>query len=71
MADKLKDKESLQEYYKNFAYKVFKYADDVDRDGKATKKTARDFLHASVFLEAYSYFENPIPEDVRLVLSKP
>lgn len=36
--------------------RVFKVADDTDRAGKADKRTARDFLHASIFLEVCSQF---------------
>lgn len=71
----------MKEYYMNYALKIFKsgfknishthkffntIADEDDKEGKATKKTAKDFLHADIFLEAYDYFESPIPDDVSL-----
>jgi len=52
-----------QEYVKNFAYKVFKTADDQDRAGQATKRTAKEFLEASVFFEIYGQFE-PLPKEM-------
>jgi hypothetical protein len=72
LMDKLeKDKSALgtrlgdgdQEYVKNFAYKVFKSADDQDRSGKATKRTAKEFLEASVFFEIFGQFE-PLPKEM-------
>lgn len=55
LGDQLKE-EHAKQLVTNFALKVFKIADDVDRSGKADKRTARDFLHASIFLEVCSQF---------------
>jgi len=72
LMDKLeKDKTALgdrlgegdQDFVKNFAYKVFKTADDQDRAGTATRRTAKEFLEASVFFEIYSQFE-PLPKEM-------
>ncbi|KAL1922625.1 uncharacterized protein VTP21DRAFT_10164 [Calcarisporiella thermophila] len=40
----------------NFALKVFMNADNEDRAGKASKKTAKTFLAASIFLELLKIF---------------
>ncbi|KAI8086102.1 Vta1 like-domain-containing protein [Halteromyces radiatus] len=43
-------------HVENFALKVFLNADNEDRAGRATKKTAKTFLAASVFLEILKTF---------------
>jgi vacuolar protein sorting-associated protein VTA1 len=48
----------------NFALRVFKVADDADRAGNANKGTARNFLHASIFLEVLKQY-GPLKEEVR------
>jgi len=72
LADKLKDKDILKDYFTNYVLKIFKSADEDDKDGKATKKTSKDFKHAAVYLEAYTYFDDPIPDDIeqRIVYAK-
>lgn len=46
----LNDSERARDYILAFALKVFKSADDEDRAGKASKRTAKTFLAASHFL---------------------
>ncbi|KAI9029375.1 Vta1 like-domain-containing protein [Hyaloraphidium curvatum] len=43
-------------YIENFALKIFSNADNEDRAGQATKKTAKTFLAASMFLELLKIF---------------
>ncbi|KAI8369720.1 Vta1 like-domain-containing protein [Blakeslea trispora] len=43
-------------HVENFALKVFLNADNEDRAGKASKKTAKTFLAASIFLELLKVF---------------
>ncbi|KAI8902655.1 Vta1 like-domain-containing protein [Globomyces pollinis-pini] len=43
-------------HVENFALKIFLTADNEDRNGQATKKTARTFLAASIFLEVLKGF---------------
>ncbi|ORZ01184.1 Vta1 like-domain-containing protein [Syncephalastrum racemosum] len=49
-------------HVENFALKVFLNADNEDRSGKASKKTAKTFLAASVFLELLKTFGEIDPE---------
>ncbi|KAI8333712.1 Vta1 like-domain-containing protein [Chlamydoabsidia padenii] len=49
-------------HVENFALKVFLSADNEDRSGKATKKTAKTFLAASIFLEILKTFNDLDPE---------
>ncbi|CAG8569751.1 7646_t:CDS:2 [Ambispora leptoticha] len=49
-------------YVENFGLKVFFNADNEDRAGKATKKTAKNFFHASQFLELLKIFGDIDPE---------
>ncbi|KAI8064169.1 Vta1 like-domain-containing protein [Gongronella butleri] len=50
-------------HLENFALKVFVNADNEDRAGKASKKTAKTFLASSVFLELLKTF-GPIEPEV-------
>ncbi|KAH7916430.1 Vta1 like-domain-containing protein [Hygrophoropsis aurantiaca] len=43
-------------YVENFAVKVFRMADDEDRDGEATRSTAKKFLAAANFFEVLKVF---------------
>ncbi|KAK2461541.1 hypothetical protein APHAL10511_006004 [Amanita phalloides] len=43
-------------YVENFALRVFSLADNEDREGKATRATARKFLAAANFLEVLTVF---------------
>ncbi|RHZ84818.1 hypothetical protein Glove_74g185 [Diversispora epigaea] len=43
-------------YVENFALKVFLNADNEDRAGKASRKTAKNFLAAAIFLELLKIF---------------
>ncbi|CAG8607556.1 18808_t:CDS:2 [Dentiscutata erythropus] len=55
-------------YVENFGLKVFLNADNEDRAGKATKKTAKNFLAAAVFLELLKVFgplNSEIEEKIR------
>ncbi|CAG8566929.1 10319_t:CDS:2 [Dentiscutata heterogama] len=55
-------------YVENFGLKVFMNADNEDRAGKATKKTAKNFLAAAVFLELLKVFgplNSEIEEKIR------
>jgi vacuolar protein sorting-associated protein VTA1 len=55
-------------YVENFALKVFASADNEDRRGVATRKTARKFLAAATFFEILNVFEDRGPwEAVSLV----
>jgi vacuolar protein sorting-associated protein VTA1 len=55
-------------YVENFALRVFASADDEDRRGAATRKTAKKFLAAATFFEVLNVFEDHGPsESVRLV----
>jgi len=45
-------------YVENFALKVFASADNEDRRGVATRKTAKKFLAASTFFDVLSVFED-------------
>ncbi|KAI9359469.1 Vta1 like-domain-containing protein [Pilaira anomala] len=49
-------------HVENFALKVFLNADNEDRSGKASKKTAKTFLAASIFLELLKTFGELDPE---------
>ncbi|KAI7868603.1 Vta1 like-domain-containing protein [Spinellus fusiger] len=49
-------------HVENFALKVFLNADNEDREGKASKKTAKTFVAASVFLEILKTFGELDPE---------
>ncbi|KAF7731244.1 hypothetical protein EC973_000660 [Apophysomyces ossiformis] len=49
-------------YVENFALKVFLNADNEDRAGNASKKTAKNFLAASTFLELLKTFGELDPE---------
>ncbi|KAH9044561.1 Vta1 like-domain-containing protein [Lactarius pseudohatsudake] len=48
-------------YVENFALKVFASADDEDRRGAATRKTAKKFLAAATFFEVLNVFEDRGP----------
>ncbi|KAJ1921197.1 hypothetical protein H4219_000796 [Mycoemilia scoparia] len=52
----IKDNNTAATYFENFALKIFARADTEDRDGKATKVTARNFLISSQFLEVMAVF---------------
>jgi hypothetical protein len=45
-------------YVENFALKVFASADDEDRRGVATRKTAKKFLAAATFFDILTVFED-------------
>ncbi|KAG0170456.1 hypothetical protein DFQ28_002078 [Apophysomyces sp. BC1034] len=49
-------------HVENFALKVFFNADNEDRAGKSSKKTAKNFLAASIFLELLKTFGELDPE---------
>ncbi|KAG9304785.1 hypothetical protein G9A89_016815 [Geosiphon pyriformis] len=49
-------------YVENFGLKIFLNADNEDRLGKASKKTAKTFLAASIFLELLYIFGDMEPE---------
>ncbi|CAG8556622.1 1103_t:CDS:2 [Paraglomus brasilianum] len=49
-------------YVENFALKIFINADNEDRLGKASRKTAKTFLAAAIFLEILETFGNVEPE---------
>ncbi|KAI9312763.1 hypothetical protein BX666DRAFT_1865814 [Dichotomocladium elegans] len=58
-------------YIENFALKVFLNADNEDRAGKASRKTAKTFLAASIFLELLRTFGDLDPEiEVKIKYSK-
>ena len=48
-------------YVENFALRVFASADDEDRRGAATRKTAKKFLAAGTFFEVLNVFEDRGP----------
>ncbi|KAI8620900.1 Vta1 like-domain-containing protein [Chytriomyces sp. MP71] len=50
-------------HVENFALGIFTRADDEDRAGKASKKTAKSFLAASTFVEVLKGF-GPIDDGV-------
>ncbi|KAI9204570.1 Vta1 like-domain-containing protein [Polychytrium aggregatum] len=50
-------------HVESFALKIFKKADDEDRAGRASKKTAKTFLAASLFFDVLKVF-GEIDEDV-------
>lgn len=50
-------------YVENFALKVFASADDEDRRGAATRKTAKKFLAAATFFEVLNVFEDHGPRE--------
>ncbi|KAJ1934981.1 hypothetical protein EC988_008629, partial [Linderina pennispora] len=52
------------QHCKTFALKVFAKADTEDRNGRATKVTARNFIVASQFLQILAGF-GELPEDVQ------
>ncbi|CAG8680482.1 23030_t:CDS:2 [Gigaspora margarita] len=55
-------------YVENFGLRVFMNADNEDRAGKASKKTAKNFLAAAVFLELLKVFgplNSEIEEKIR------
>ncbi|KAL7751589.1 hypothetical protein RI367_003053 [Sorochytrium milnesiophthora] len=49
-------------YVENFALKIFLNADNEDRAGKASRKTAKTFLAASIFLDLLHVFGEINPE---------
>ncbi|KAI7888800.1 Vta1 like-domain-containing protein [Mucor mucedo] len=49
-------------HVENFALKIFLNADNEDRSGKSSKKTAKTFLAASIFLELLKTFGDLDPE---------
>ncbi|KAI9139132.1 Vta1 like-domain-containing protein [Paraphysoderma sedebokerense] len=49
-------------HVENFALKIFLNADNEDRAGKASRKTAKTFLAASIFLELLKNFGDLEPE---------
>ncbi|KAJ2958956.1 hypothetical protein NQZ79_g5545 [Umbelopsis isabellina] len=49
-------------HIENFGLKVFENADNEDRSGRASKKTAKTFLAASVFLELLKTFGDIDPD---------
>ncbi|OJA19560.1 putative protein 18 [Rhizopogon vesiculosus] len=52
-------------YVENFALRVFRMADDEDREGHATRSTAKKFLAAANFFEVLNVFpETDISENV-------
>ena len=51
----------------NFALKIFLAADNEDRQGSATSKTAKTFLASSVFLEVLKVFSGDVDIDVILI----
>ena len=48
-------------YVENFALRVFAFADNEDRRGAATRKTAKQFLAAATFFEVLNVFEDRGP----------
>ncbi|KAJ3309119.1 hypothetical protein HDU76_003720 [Blyttiomyces sp. JEL0837] len=57
-----------QAHVEDFALKIFNNADNEDRTGKASKKTAKTFLAASIFLEVLKGFgevDETITEKIR------
>ncbi|KAG0707475.1 Vta1 like-domain-containing protein [Suillus ampliporus] len=46
-------------YVENFALRVFRMADDEDREGHATRSTAKKFLAAANFFEVLKVFPKP------------
>ncbi|KAH9952625.1 Vta1 like-domain-containing protein, partial [Lactifluus volemus] len=48
-------------YVENFALRVFSSADNEDRCGTATRKTAKKFLAAATFFEVLNVFEDRGP----------
>ncbi|RKP04700.1 Vta1 like-domain-containing protein, partial [Thamnocephalis sphaerospora] len=57
--DALSDDSVSRAYVEEFALNIFKRADDEDRAGRASIKTANAFLASSVFLEVTRYFGEP------------
>jgi vacuolar protein sorting-associated protein VTA1 len=56
-------------YVEDFALRVFNVADNEDRNGKATRSTAKKFLAAATFLDVLKVFEDKRPwESVRFAL---
>ena len=51
-------------YVENFALRIFLKADNEDRQGEATDKTARSFWAATLFLEVLKVFEGELDADV-------
>ncbi|KAK9695625.1 hypothetical protein K7432_012871 [Basidiobolus ranarum] len=56
------DDEKGKAYIEDFAVRVFLNADNEDRAGKASKKTVKTFLAASIFLELLKIFGEVDPE---------
>lgn len=54
-------------HIENFAIRIFDSADNEDRAGLATAKTAKNFYAASVFLEVLNVFGDALEQDVRVI----
>jgi vacuolar protein sorting-associated protein VTA1 len=59
--DAITDESASSAYIENFALKVFAFADNEDRRGAATRKTAMKFLAASTFFDILNVFEDRGP----------
>jgi vacuolar protein sorting-associated protein VTA1 len=60
--DPIKDENLGYSHIENFSYKIFLSADDEDRNGLATIKTARAFLASSVFMQVLQVFDELSPQ---------
>ncbi|KAJ1963627.1 hypothetical protein GGI12_001942 [Dipsacomyces acuminosporus] len=59
----MKDDSTASQHCTNFALKIFAKADTEERQGKATKVTARNFIVSSQFLQVISAF-GTLPSDI-------
>ncbi|KZT05846.1 DUF605-domain-containing protein [Laetiporus sulphureus 93-53] len=57
--DAIEDEAAASAYVENFALKLFTMADNEDRRGEATRKTAKKFLVAANFFEVLRTFDKP------------
>ncbi|KAJ2386545.1 hypothetical protein GGI23_006466, partial [Coemansia sp. RSA 2559] len=60
----MKDDETASAHCSLFALRIFLKADAEDREGRAGKATARNFIVASQFLQIVTSFGDPLPEGI-------
>ncbi|KAJ2394391.1 hypothetical protein GGI23_004705 [Coemansia sp. RSA 2559] len=62
--ESMKDDETASAHCSLFALRIFLKADAEDREGRAGKATARNFIVASQFLQIVTSFGDPLPEGI-------
>ncbi|KAJ1894405.1 hypothetical protein LPJ81_005162, partial [Coemansia sp. IMI 209127] len=62
--ESMKDDETASAHCSLFGLRIFFKADAEDREGRAGKVTARNFIVASQFLQIVTSFGDPLPESI-------